>query len=147
MYKFGIDTGIASFETEVPDWAHWDQKYLDTCRLVAVYSGILVGFAVLSPYSKRAVYKGVAEVSVYIDPTFWNRGIGRSLLEKLITESESAGVWTLQANIFPQNENSLKLHQKCGFREVGIRERIGKRDGKWFDNVLLERRSKNTGIA
>ena len=142
IYKEGITTGIATFETECPDWEKWDNKYISKCRIVAVYNENVIGFAVLSAISKREVYKGVAEVSVYISEAFRGHHIGELLLSKLIKESEDAGFWTLQANIFSENLASINLHQKCGFRIVGVREKIGKLKGRWYDNQLLERRSK-----
>ncbi len=143
IYAEGINTGIATFETEVPDWSTWDDKYIDTCRIVATIEDNIVGFALLSPASKREVYNGVAEVSVYVKNEYQGKGIGETLLKQLITESETHGFWTLQAGIFSENASSINLHTKCGFRVVGVREKIGKLNGKWHDNHFLERRSKN----
>ncbi|MDD7884711.1 GNAT family N-acetyltransferase [Flavivirga sp. 57AJ16] len=141
IYKEGIATGIATFETEAPSWQQWDAKYVLVCRFVALIKGKVVGFAVLSPTSKRKVYKGVAEVSVYVSKMFKGKYIGETLLRHLINESEANGFWSLQASIFSENIASINLHLKCGFRVVGIREKIGKLYGKWYDNHFLERRS------
>ena len=141
IYKEGIATGIATFETKVPSWQQWDTKYVPVCRFVALIKRKVVGFAVLSPASKRQVYKGVAEVSVYVSNAFKGKHIGETLLKQLIDESEANGFWTLQASIFSENIASINLHLKCGFRVVGIRERIGQLNGKWYDNHFLERRS------
>lgn len=142
IYAEGIATGIATFETKIPDWQTWNKKYIESCRIVAQVEDRVVAFAVLSQVSKRLVYKGVAEVSVYVANDFKGKGIGETLLRKLISESEKQGFWTLQAGIFSENKASIKLHEKCGFRIVGIRERIGQLNGKWYDNHFLERRSK-----
>lgn len=141
IYAEGIASGIATFETKVPDWDLWNEKYIDHCRIVAELNVKVIGFAVLSPVSKREVYKGVAEVSVYVSEKYRGKNIGKLLLNTLIEESERDGFWTLQANIFSENLASIRLHEKCGFRMVGIREKIGKLHGKWHDNQLLERRS------
>lgn len=141
IYAEGIATGIATFETEVPEWELWNEKYIEHIRIVAELNNEVVGFAVLSQVSKRKVYKGVAEVSVYVSTNHWGHKIGETLLKQLIMESENYGFWTLQANIFSENIASINLHKKCGFRMVGIREKIGMLHGKWHDNHLLERRS------
>ncbi|TGV01787.1 GNAT family N-acetyltransferase [Flavivirga rizhaonensis] len=141
IYQEGINTGIATFETKVPNWQQWDAKYVSVCRLVALVKTSVVGFAVLSPVSKRHVYKGVAEVSVYVSKAFKGNHIGETLLKKLIEESEASGFWTLQASIFSENIASINLHLKCGFRVIGIREKVGQLNGKWYDNHFLERRS------
>lgn len=146
IYREGIATKMATFETEVPSWEQWDRKYIDSCRLVAQIEKKIVGFAVLSKVSDRFVYRGVAEVSVYVSEGIRGQGIGEALLKKLINESESKGFWSLQAGIFSENTASIELHKKCGFRVVGIKEKIGQLDGKWYDNHLLERRSKIVGI-
>lgn len=146
IYQAGIDTGIATFETVVPTWQEWDIKHIQSCRLVAVEEGVVVGYAVLAPVSKREVYKGVAEVSVYVDPDHRAKNIGSLLLETLIPESENQGFWTLQAGIFPQNKPSIRLHKKFNFRLIGTKEKIGKLNGEWFDNLFFERRSKKVGI-
>lgn len=142
IYAQGIATGIATFETKVPSYDVWNEKFIKTCRLVAVDGNQVVGFAVLSQVSKREVYKGVAEVTIYISESQRGKGIGRQLLDALVIESENEEFWTLQAGIFSLNHASIELHKKCGFRIVGLREKIGKRNGIWYDNVLMERRSK-----
>lgn len=141
IYREGIDTGNATFETEAPEWERWDSAHLPRCRLVACEAGAVMGWAALSPVSTRRVYRGVAEVSVYVAESARGRGVGLALLEALVAESEQQGIWTLQAGIFPENTASLELHRKCGFRVVGERERIGKLGGVWRDVLLLERRS------
>lgn len=143
IYFDGLATGVASFETEVPPWELWDQKFLKTCRHVAIVQNEVAGWCALSAVSNRQVYAGVAENTIYIATKFQGKGIGKALLKYLISESEKAGFWTLQAGIFPQNKPSIKLHENCGFRTIGIREKIAQRDGKWYDNVLMERRSKS----
>ncbi len=143
IYKEGINTGIATFETEIPDWNQWDHSHISSCRLKAVRNTKIVGWAALSPTSKRKVYTGVAEVSIYITSKRRNIGVGKLLLEKLIFESEKGGFWTLQASIFTKNKASIGLHKSLGFREIGYREKIGKLHDIWHDNVILERRSKN----
>ncbi|TJY37733.1 GNAT family N-acetyltransferase [Pontimicrobium aquaticum] len=146
IYAEGIATGIATFETEVPSFEIWNEKFIKKCRLVAQTNNEVVGFAVLSQVSKRDVYKGVAEVTVYVAKNSRGKGIGKLLLEALVEESEKEGFWTLQAGIFSLNKASIELHEKCGFRVVGVREKIGKRDGKWLNNHFLERRSKKVGL-
>jgi phosphinothricin acetyltransferase len=146
IYKSGIETGIATFETEVPSWEIWDQSHLESCRLAAWLDNTLVGWAALSPVSDRCVYGGVAEVSVYVNTNYGGKGIGTLLLEGLVTKSENEGFWTLQAGIFRENIASIELHKKVGFREIGYREKVGKKNGIWYDNVILERRSKIVGI-
>lgn len=145
VYLEGISTGQATLETEAPDWARWDSSRLPHCRLVARSGESLSGWAALSPVSSRRVYSGVAEVSVYVAGKFRGTGIGVGLLNALISCSEQHGIWTLQAGILPENVSSLALHRKCGFREVGKRERIGKLGETWRDVILLERRSKVVG--
>ena len=146
IYAEGIATGHATFETTVPDWEAWDAAHRPDCRLVAVLGGEVAGWAALSPVSRREVYAGVAEVSIYVAGRARGRGLGRALLAALIEESEAAGIWTLQAGIFPENEASLRLHYACGFRLVGRRERIGCLNGVWRDTLLLERRSARVGL-
>jgi len=145
IYREGIATGNATLETGAADWVEWDRRHRRDCRLVARREGEIAGWAALSPVSSRRVYAGVAEVSVYVAPSARGQGIGRALLRALIAESERQGIWTLQAGIFPENEASIALHQACGFREVGRRERLGRLHGVWRDVVLLERRSKVVG--
>lgn len=148
IYLEGIATGDATFETDAPSWEKWNASHLRECRLVArsSSSGRVIGWAALSPVSDRCVYAGVAEVSVYVGEKGRGRGTGRALLEALVEASEKRGIWTLQAGVFPENMASVKLHLRCGFREVGRRERLGKRDGAWRDVLLLERRSASVGI-
>jgi phosphinothricin acetyltransferase len=142
IYREGIETGNATFETRVPDWEEWDNSHLQHCRLVAQSEGCIVGWAALSPVSERCIYRGVAEVSVYVSSDFHGQGIGKALLQRLVEESERHGFWTLQASIFPENTVSIELHKTCGFREVGWREKIGQMNGIWRDVVLFERRSR-----
>jgi phosphinothricin acetyltransferase len=146
IYRQGIATGNATFETSVPDWEKWDSGHLASCRLVARADVGIVGWAALSPVSKRQVYAGVGEVSLYVAEAARGRGVGTALLQALIAESESNGIWTLQAGIFPENTASLALHKSCGFREVGTRQRVGKLLNHWRDTVLLERRSETVGV-
>ncbi len=149
IYHQGILTGIATFDTDIPEWEEWNEIHRPDCRLVAAKLAArrrdVVGWAALSPVSERCVYDGVGEVSVYVSKNYRGRGIGKTLLEALIEESEAAGLWTLQAGIFPENEASLVLHERCDFRRVGIRRRIGKMNGAWRDVILLERRSERVG--
>ena len=146
IYREGIVTGNATFETDAPAWEAWDKGHLRACRLVARAGGRVMGWAALSPVSGRCVYAGVAEVSVYVSASARGQGIGKALLGALVEESERAGLWTLQAGIFPENMASIVLHRAHGFREVGRRERIGQMNGVWRDVVLMERRSKAVGI-
>ena len=146
IYSEGLATGDATFETEAPEWERWDASHLVCCRLVALEEARVAGWAALSPVSARKAYAGVAEVSVYVGARFRGIGLGRKLLSALVSESEAAGVWTLQASIVPENAASVALHLACGFREVGRRERIARRDGRWRDTVLFERRSRTSGV-
>lgn len=146
VYLEGLSTGDASFETEAPGWERWDAAHLRCCRLVALEGPRVAGWAALGAVSARRAYEGVAEVSVYVGACFRGRGLGRALLSRLVEESEAAGVWTLQASVFPENAASLALHRACGFREVGRRERIGRLAGRWRDTLLLERRSRTVGV-
>jgi phosphinothricin acetyltransferase len=145
IYAAGIETGNATFETEPPDWERWDASHLAALRLVARRDGAVVGWAALSPVSSRCVYAGVVENSVYVAPEASGRGIGRRLLQALCEQAEEAGIWTIQTGIFPENAASLALHERCGFRRVGVRERIGVHHGRWRDVVFLERRSAVAG--
>jgi L-amino acid N-acyltransferase YncA len=147
IYRQGIATGDATFETELPAWEKFSSGHLPHSRLVARDGTGVLGWAMLSPVSGRCVYGGVAEVSIYIAESERGRGIGRALLEELIRQSEQNGIWTLQAGIFPENAASIRLHRRHGFREVGRRERIGKLGDRWRDTVLLERRSKSVGVS
>jgi phosphinothricin acetyltransferase len=144
IYKLGINTGNATFETEIPDWDKWNSGHIQACRIVAVTENEIIGWAALVPVSTRKVYSGVAEVSIYISNKYQGLKIGSKLLNQLIVESEKNGFWTLQAGVFPQNKSSLRIHQNNGFRIVGYREKIGQMKGMWRDTVLMERRSKNT---
>lgn len=145
IYAGGIATGHATFETEVPSYESWDRSHLEVCRLVAEDGGRVAGWAALSPVSDRCVYGGVAEVSIYVDADARGKGVGTALFRRLIECSEARGFWTLQAGIFPENEASVRLHEKLGFRRVGLRERLGELDGEWRDVLLLERRSDRVG--
>jgi L-amino acid N-acyltransferase YncA len=146
IYEQGMTTGNATFETVAPSWEAWNAAHRPDCRLVARdTSGQVIGWAALSPISKRAVYAGVCEESIYIAPEARGKGIGKALLAAVIDASEQAGIWTLQTGIFPENKASIALHESCGFRVLGIRERIGQRDGIWRDVVFMERRSKIVG--
>ncbi|MEM7484227.1 MAG: N-acetyltransferase family protein [Bacteroidota bacterium] len=147
IYMQGIATGFATFEQKVPDYAIWDKAHVKECRLVAENTNSILGWAALSPVSSRCVYGGVGEVSVYVSENGRGKGIGKLLLEHLIIESEKEGFWTLQSGIFPENEASITLHKKVGFRYIGNRERVGKIKGIWKDNLLFEKRSKIVGIS
>ena len=146
IYREGIATGHATFETDVPDWEKWDSGHRQDCRLIARIGEQVLGWAALSPVSGRCVYAGVAEVSVYVAAAARSSGVGKALLQALIEESELHRIWTLQAGIFPENAASIALHTSRGFREVGVRRHIGKRDEVWRDVLLLERRSSTVGI-
>ncbi|MFI6243320.1 GNAT family N-acetyltransferase [Micromonospora sp. NPDC050795] len=142
IYQAGLDTGDASFEVTAPGWAAFSTARLGGHRFVAVDpGGTVLGWVAVSPTSTRAVYAGVVEHSVYVDPAAQGRGIARLLLDALITSAEAAGVWTIQSGVFPENTASLALHQRVGFRVIGVRERVGRHHGRWRDVILLERRS------
>jgi phosphinothricin acetyltransferase len=147
IYEEGIATGYATFEKEIPAYEKWDEAHLTECRFVAIDKNAVCGWAALSPVSSRCVYGGVAEVSVYVAKDYWGKGVGKKLLDSLIDSSENEGLWTLQSGIFPENYGSIKIHEKCGFRLIGKRERIGKLDGAWKDNLIFERRSKTVGVT
>jgi L-amino acid N-acyltransferase YncA len=154
IYGEGIAMGNATFETELPDWEKWDRNHRADCRFVARdsqkekndSSAPVLGWAALSPTSTRRVYAGVAEVSVYVASAARGRGVGKVLLQSLIDESEDRGIWTLQAGIFPENIASVRLHKSLRFREIGVRQRIGKMGNVWRDVLLLERRSATAGV-
>jgi L-amino acid N-acyltransferase YncA len=145
IYTQGLATGQATFETSVPSREEWDAAHLANCRLVAHSDGDVIGWAALSPVSRRPVYRGVVEASVYVGKDHRGAGIGGRLLDALIEASEKVGIWTLQASVFPENEASLLLLQSRGFRLVGNRVRIAQHEGRWRDTVLLERRSGVVG--
>ena len=144
IYKAGIETGNATFETNIPSFEEWDEKHLSFGRIVIIKDDVIMGWAALSKVSDRCVYEGVAEVSVYVSTQ--GKGLGTQLLQKLIEISESEGLWTLQCGIMRENIASIRLHEKCGFRKIGYREKVGKLNGVWRDNILMERRSKLVGI-
>ena len=146
IYREGIDSGNATFETEVPLYEAWSATHLEGCRLVARRDDAVLGWAALSSVSDRCVYGGVGEVSVYVGNTSQGQGVGQALLSALVAASEQAGLWTLQAGIFVENAASVAVHEKCGFRRIGVRERLGRREGVWRDVLLLERRSDVVGV-
>ena len=147
IYLEGIATGNATFQTEGKSWDEWNRNHLLKPRLLAIENELVLGWAALSPVSARPVYAGVAEVSIYIAERARGKGVGAALMKELIIQSEAAGIWTLQAGIFPENRASITLHQKFGFRVVGYRERIGQTaTGFWRDTILMERRSTKVGI-
>lgn len=146
IYLDGINTEVATFQKDIPSWEDWDQGHSKDCRLVARMGDTVVGWVALSPVSGRCVYAGVAEVSIYVNNQYKGQGIGTTLLNEVIKQSEEAGYWTIQAGIIKENIPSRELHKKCGFREIGYRERIGQMfNGKWHDVVLMERRSTIVG--
>lgn len=146
IYQEGLATGNATFETQVPSWEEWDLSHRGDCRVVLRRGTEVLGWAALSPVSGRCVCGGVGEVSVYVASRCWGCGLGSRLLSELIRRSEEAGLWTLQAGIFPENVASLRIHENLGFRVVGTRAAIGRLSGRWRDAVLLERRSSRVGI-
>lgn len=146
IYEQGIATGDATFETEAPEWLVWDRNHLAACRFVAERDGHIAGWAALAPVSERCVYGGVAEVSLYVAEDARGGGIGAILLAALVESSEGEGMWTLQAGVFPENEASIRIHERAGFRRVGRRERLGRLAGQWRDVLLLERRSLRVGV-
>lgn len=152
IHAAGIATGHATFEAEPPTWEQFDHAKLPDQRLVAVEDGRVVGWAAASGVSDRCVYAGVVEHSVYVDPAAGGRGVGRLLLDALVASTEAAGIWTIQSGVFPENLASLALHRAAGFREVGLRERVGRMTygpmaGQWRDVVFLERRSDRVGLS
>jgi len=147
IYLEGINTGKATFQTGVPTFEDWNNGHVKSCRVVARLGNDVLGWGALSPTSSRCVYKGVAEVSIYIGENYRGKGIGRNLLKSLIELSEENGFWTLQSGIIRENVSSIKLHGKCGFREIGIREKVAKmKNGDWHDVVFMERRSTVIGV-
>lgn len=149
IYQAGLDSGQASFETAAPSWEAFDAGKLPLQRHVAVSvsTGAVLGWVAASLVSGRCVYAGVIEHSVYVDPGYHGQGIGGALLDALIASSEDAGVWTIQAGVFPENAASLRMHERAGFRVVGVRERVGRHRGRWRDTVLIERRSRVAGVS
>lgn len=148
IYMEGIKTKKATFQAEIPRYQDWDKGHLNIGRFVATNSNNrIIGWIALSPTSSRCVYKGVAEVSIYISESCRRNNVGYELINRVIEETEKENIWTLQSGIFSINEPSIKLHKKCGFRVVGVREKIGcDADGIWHDTILMERRSKIVGI-
>lgn len=147
IYEEGIATGNATFQTEPPEWEVFDSGHLPTGRLIARdVNGHIVGWVALSRVSNRCVYAGVAELSIYVAAAARGWGVGRALMEAVIAESEDAGIWTLQGGVFPENGASVRLLETCGFRVVGRRERLGRMGERWRDVLLLERRSRITGV-
>lgn len=142
IYSQGIATNIATFQNDLPIWKDWDNGHLNFCRISLYDNDKMIGWTALSPVSSRCVYSGVAEVSVYVATDARGKGVGQILLNELIKQSEANGIWTLQSGIFAENRPSIKLHENCGFRIVGYREKIGKKNGDWKDNILMERRSQ-----
>lgn len=147
IFEQGINGGMATFETEVPNSEAWDMEFFNECRWVLENeNNEVIGWCGLKPVSKRQCFKGVAEVSIYFDNNYQGRGLGTVLLKKLILDSEERGFWTLQSNIFPENQASVAFHQKNGFRMVGMRHKLGQLNGEWKDVVMLERRSGTIGV-
>jgi phosphinothricin acetyltransferase len=146
IYAEGIATGTATFETNIPSWEAWDRSHLPFGRIAALENDTILGWAALSPVSSRCVYGGVAEVSVYVSAQARGKGVGKFLLQNLIRSSEENHIWTLQSGVFRENKASIALHEKCDFRIIGYKERIGQLQGVWYDNVLLERRSRVVGL-
>ena len=142
IYVSGMAGGTATFETEAPSWTDWDADHHLACRLVAEAAGRIAGWLALKPISKRAAYRGVAEGSIYVHPTFRRHGVASRLLDTALPLVEAAGIYSVQASVFPENHASLTLLQQHGFRRIGYRERVARRDGIWKDNVLLEWRSR-----
>lgn len=146
IYRQGIASGMATFETEVPDWSGFDDKYLPHARIMSKEGAEITGWAALAPVSTRDCYRGVAEVSVYVAQAHQRKGIGRALLLELIAESERHGIWSLLSVIHEENRASIHLHEQCGFRYIGYRERVAQLDGIWRTTVMLERRSQTVGV-
>lgn len=146
IYLEGIATGNATYQTDAPTWPDWNKSHLEHSRLAIFENDEMAGWAALSPVSSRCVYAGVAEVSIYMSEKHRGKGLGELLFRALIHQSEENGLWTLQSGIFPENTGSIKLHEKCGFRHIGFREKIGAMNGVWRDNLIMERRSKVVGV-
>ena len=146
IYESGIATQNATFETVVPSWEEWDQRHHPHSRFVYEEEGQVLGWVALAPISSRQAYSGVAEVSIYVAPQARGRGIGTRLMERAIASSETHGIWTLYAALFPENEASVRLHETCGFRRVGRRERVARLAGVWRDTLVMERRSRVVGL-
>ncbi len=146
IYLEGIATGQATFETDAPDWEQWDSNHLAQCRLVARFEGRVLGWAALSPVSRRTVYSGVVDESIYVAAAARGKGVGRALLGTLVKDSEEAGIWSIQAGIFRENQASVALHRRCGFREIGYQKSKGCLHGVWHDVILMERRSETVGV-
>ena len=146
IYKQGIETGNATFQQSIPTWEEWNAAHVPNCRIVAEADNVIAGWAALSLVSARAVYSGVAEVSVYVGNKYKGQHIGLTLLESIIAESERNGFWTLQSGIFPENTASIAIHKKTGFREIGYREKVANMKNVWRNTVLFERRSTVTGV-
>lgn len=146
IYKQGLANNIATFQNDLPQWEEWNKGHLNFCRISIYENNKMLGWTALTPVSSRCVYAGVAEVSIYVAQNERGKGFGKILLNNLIKQSEANGIWMLQSGIFSENKSSIKLHEKCGFRMVGYREKIGKKNGIWKDNVLMEHRSKSIGI-
>jgi phosphinothricin acetyltransferase len=148
IYQQGMDTNLATFEADAPSWEKWDASHLQACRLIAEAEGRIRGWAALSAISGRCVYAGVAELSVYVGKEYWGRGVGKALLRELVRLSEEDGFWTLQSSIMQDNAASIRLHESCGFRMVGYRERIGRDQlGNWRNTVLMEKRSAGNNFG
>jgi phosphinothricin acetyltransferase len=146
IYRMGIETKNATFETTVPAWNDWDAGHLNHSRFVAETDGSVAGWVALSSVSKRTAYQGVAEISIYIHNKYWGNGIGTQLMGQVIDSSEENGIWTLFAAVFSENKSSVSLHKKHGFRVIGSREKISQIDGIWRDTIILERRSSKAGL-
>lgn len=146
IYELGLETRNATFETKVPVWDEWDKKFHKHSRLVFIENDLIKGWAALAPFSIREVYRGVAEVSIYIHPEYSGKGIGSQLMEQLIKSSEDHEIWTLFSSVFPENQATIQLHTKFGFKLLGRREKIARLDGVWRDTLIFERRSKRVGI-
>ena len=146
IYAYGLETRMATFETEIPTWAQLDQKWHKHSRFVYEQKGKVAGWVALIPVSNRDVYRGVAEVSIYVARGALGKSIGSQLMPRVIQSSEQNGIWTLYASMFPENIATVRLHQKNGFRKIGIREKIACLDGVWKDTLIMEKRSKTVGI-